>query len=197
MAIRKKEKQVLILIPGDESSLVQIYLIGFMGAGKTTVGKLLAEKLTMPFVDLDNLIEKKADLSILSIFERFGENYFRHLETECLKNAAHLSGNIIATGGGIVLSAENRTIMKNSGVTVYLKWQTEILYKRIENSTHRPLLNGINESQLVEYIERMLTQRQPYYEQADIIIDGNEGMIPEEIVELIMQKLPSTIFNRD
>ena len=176
---------------------MQIYLIGFMGAGKTTVGKLLAKKLAMPFVDLDNVIEKKADLAIPLIFERFGENYFRQLETDYLKRIARLSGNIIATGGGIVLSAENRTIMKNSGVTVYLKWQTEILYQRIKNSTHRPLLNGINESQPVKHIEKIFTERQPYYEQADIIIDGNEGIIPEEIVELLIQKLPSTILNRD
>ncbi len=176
---------------------MQIYLIGFMGAGKTTIGKLLAEKLAMPFIDLDNVIEQTANLTIPLIFERFGENYFRRLETDCLKNIAYLSRNIIATGGGIVLSAENRTIMKNSGVIVYLKWHPEILYQRLKNSTHRPLLNGIHESQLIDHIEKRLTQRQPYYEQADIIIDGNEGTMPAEIIELLIQKLPATILNRD
>jgi len=176
---------------------MQVYLIGFMGAGKTTVGELLAEKLDRPFVDLDDVIEKKADLSIPLIFEKYGEKFFRQLETDCLRRIARYPGNIIATGGGVILIAENRKIMKNSGIIVYLKWQTNILCQRIKDSTHRPLLTNINEAQLHQQIDKMLTQRQPFYEQADIIINGNDQTTREEIAELIIQKLPSTFTVND
>ena len=161
-----------------------------MGAGKTTVGRQLADKLNRPFVDLDDVIEKKADLTIPSIFEKYGEQYFRQIETDCLWRIAHYPGNVIATGGGIILIANNRKLMKDTGITVYLKWPTVTLFQRIQNSTHRPLLKGLDQSQLFQHIERMLKERQPFYEQADIIIDGNEGTAADEIVELILQKIP-------
>ncbi|UCE05489.1 MAG: shikimate kinase [bacterium] len=153
----------------------------------------MAEKLNRPFIDLDDVIERKADLSIPLIFKKYGDKYFRQLETDCLQRIAYYPGNIIATGGGIVLIAENRKIMKNSGITVYLKWQTNILYQRIKNCTQRPLLKGADESQLFQHIDKMVKQRQPFYERADIIIDGKEGTTPSEIVELITHKLLSTI----
>ena len=162
-----------------------------MGAGKTTVAKLLAEKLDLPFVDLDDVIERKTDLAIPMIFDQYGEQYFRELETEILQRIAHYPGNIIATGGGIVLSDENRRIMKNTGITIYLKWETNILQQHIKNSTNRPLLKGIDESQLFQHIEKMLEQRQPFYEQADMIIAANESTMPSEIVELIIKRLSS------
>jgi shikimate kinase len=162
-----------------------------MGAGKTTVGKLLAEKLNQPFVDIDDVIEKKTDLTVPMIFEKFGEEYFRKLETDILQRIANYPGNVIATGGGIILNAENRRIMKSTGITIYLKWHSAVLFQRIKNSTHRPLLKSINESQLVQQIETMLQQRQPFYEGADIIIDANESTTPAEIVELIIQQLKS------
>jgi shikimate kinase len=161
-----------------------------MGAGKTTVGKLLAEKFDMPFADLDDVIEKKTDLTIPMIFEKHGEKYFRHLEADTLQRIAQYPGNIVATGGGIILSAKNRKIMKDTGTTVYLKWQTNILCQRIKNSKHRPLLKGKNESQLIRLVNKILEKRRPFYEQADIIIEGNEGATPGKIVALIIQKLP-------
>jgi shikimate kinase len=161
-----------------------------MGAGKTTIATLLAEKLNRPFVDLDDVIEKKADITIPLIFEQFGEKYFRRLETDCLKRIAKYPGKIIATGGGIILSAENRKIMKNTGITVYLKWQPQLLYQRIKNSQHRPLLNEAVGSGLIQYIETLLQQRQPFYEQADFIIHGDEQTTPGDIVELIINRLP-------
>jgi len=169
----------------------QIYLIGFMGAGKTTVGKLLAEKLNQPFVDIDDVIEKKTDLAVPMIFEKFGEEYFRKLETDILQRIAKYPGNVIATGGGIILNAGNRKILKNTGITIYLKWHPSVLYQRIKNSTHRPLLKSINESQLVQQIETMLQQRQPFYEGAEIIIDANDGTAPHDIVASIIQQLSS------
>jgi len=173
----------------SENIIMNIYITGFMGAGKTTVGKLLAEKLDMPFADLDDVIENKTDLTIPTIFEKHGEKYFRQLETDMLQRITQYTGNVVATGGGIILSAQNRKIMKESGTRVYLKWQTNILFQRIKNSTHRPLLKGKNESQLVQLINQMFEKREPFYEQADIIIEGEEGTSPGEIVTLIIQKL--------
>lgn len=164
-----------------------------MGAGKTTVGKQLAEKLDRPFVDLDSVIEKKAALPIPLIFEQYGEHYFRQLESDMLQQVAHSPGKIIATGGGIILNDENRNLMRNKGVTVYLKWESNILHQRIKNSTHRPLIKSINENELAKRIELMLKYRLPFYEQADLTIDGDDSTTPDEIVELIIQKLPSTI----
>ncbi len=166
-----------------------------MGAGKTTVGKQLAEKLDRPFVDLDDVIEKEADLTIPLIFKKYGEKFFRQLETDCLQRITHYPGKVIATGGGIILIAQNRKLMKSTGTTVYLKWQTNILYRRVKNSTHRPLLKNIDESQLLQHIDKMLKERQPFYEQADVIIDGDEKPTPDEIVKIILQKLPSEIID--
>lgn len=170
--------------------MMNIYLIGFMGAGKTTVGERLAEKLNLPFADLDDVIEKKTELSIPSIFEKHGENYFRELEKDTLRRISQYPGNVIATGGGIILSPENRNIMKETGIMVYLKWDFDILYQRIEKSTHRPLLKGIDESQRFKFIDKMLKSRMPFYEQADIIIEGSERTSPDEIVKMLIQKLP-------
>lgn len=161
-----------------------------MGAGKTTVGELLAEKLNMPFADLDDMIEKKTDLSIPLIFEKHGENYFRELEKDTLQTISQYSGNVISTGGGIILSAENRKIMKNTGIMVYLKWPFNILYKRIEKSTNRPLLKSIDQSKRFQLIDKMLKNRLPFYEQAEIIIEGNEKTNPDKIVKMLIDKMP-------
>jgi len=161
-----------------------------MGAGKTAVGELLAKKLNLPFADLDDVIEKKTDLSIPLIFEKHGENYFRELEKDTLQRISQYPGNVIATGGGIILSTENRKTMKNTGITVYLKWHTEILYQRIKNCTQRPLVEGIEDSQLFQHVDKLLKARLPFYEKADIIIEGNEKTSPEEIVNILIQKLP-------
>lgn len=163
-----------------------------MGAGKTTVGKLLAEKLDQPFVDIDEVIERKTDLTIPLIFHKYGEKYFRKLETEMLQRITHYPGNIIATGGGIILKTKNRVIMKHTGISIYLRWQIPVLCQRLKNSEHRPLLKEVTEAELLQYIDKLLKQRQPLYEQADIIIDANETAPPDEIVNLIIQKLRST-----
>ena len=167
----------------------QLYLIGFMGAGKTTVGKLLAEKLNRPFVDIDDVIEKKTDLTIPLIFEKYGEDYFRKFETDVLERIAKYPDNVIATGGGIILKAKNRETMKKTGITIYLRCDPATLYQRIKNSTHRPLLKSINNSPLVQLIETMLQQRQPFYETADIILDANDDRAPREIASTIIQQL--------
>lgn len=167
----------------------QLYLIGFMGAGKTTIGKLLAQKLKRPFLDIDDIIEQHAQLTIPMIFEKFAEGYFRQRETEALDHIASQPAHVVATGGGIVLADANRKIMKETGITIYLKWRTDVLLMRLKNSTHRPLLKSMNESQLVQQIDAMLNQRLPFYEAADMIIAADDRTTPLEIAELIHQQL--------
>lgn len=169
---------------------VHLYLVGFMGAGKTTVGNKLASKLKLPFVDLDLVIEREANIAIPLIFETYGQDYFRQLETNCLIQISQTSGSIVATGGGIMLSLQNRNILKQTGITIYLSWPLPVLYHRIKKSTHRPLMDGINPDELFQYIEKLFNGRRPLYEQADYIIHGDEKTTPEETVAMTLQQLP-------
>ncbi|MGH7908792.1 MAG: shikimate kinase, partial [Thermodesulfobacteriota bacterium] len=112
-----------------------IFLIGFMGAGKTTVGKILAKKLKLTFIDLDEVIEKKLNLTIQEIFSRYGEDFFRNAETKALRSIADKDRHVVAAGGGVVLRKENWQIMKANGFTVYLRAPAEVLWSRVKNNT--------------------------------------------------------------
>jgi len=169
---------------------MHIYLIGFMGAGKTTIGRLLADHLDRPFVDLDEMIVGRAALSIPQIFERFGEAYFRQLESDALRYLAPQDGKVIATGGGIILSEQNRAILKASGFSIYLEWPTELLYQRLLEDSDRPLVKAVPPHQLLSHIETMLRQRRPFYEQADLIVHGEQCRTPSDLVALIIEQLP-------
>lgn len=168
-----------------------IYLLGFMGAGKTTVGQLLADRLQRPFVDLDAEIESRLHLSIPAIFKEYGETYFRHIESEYLLQIGQRQQTVVATGGGIVLLPGNREVIQQTGCSVYLSWPIAVLVERVKNSPQRPLLQGIGEDALQPYLEGLMQQRRNFYEQADIIIRGQADLSPDEIVELIRQQLSS------
>ncbi len=168
-----------------------IYLLGFMGAGKTTVGQLLAARLQRPFVDLDAEIEARLQLTIPAIFKKFGETYFRHIESEYLLQISQRQQTVVATGGGIVLLPGNREIIRQTGCSVYLSWPIAVLVERLKDSPQRPLLQGIGEDALQPYLEGLIRQRQHFYETADIIIRGQANLSPDEIVESIRQQLPS------
>ena len=118
-----------------------IYLVGFMGTGKTTVGKQLALKAKMEFKDLDALIEKTAGESIPEIFEKHGEACFRALESQVLAEVVRSEGIVLATGGGVVLNPANLDIMKSNGIVVCLTAGVDTLWERLKNKTDRPLLN--------------------------------------------------------
>lgn len=168
-----------------------IYLLGFMGAGKTTVGQLLAARLQRPFVDLDAEIESRLHLSIPAIFKKFGETYFRYIESENLLQISQRQQTVVATGGGIVLLPGNREVIQQTGFSVYLSWPIAVLVERLKNSPQRPLLQGIGEDRLQPYLEWLIQKRRHFYETADIIIHGQANLSPEEIVELIRQQLSS------
>ena len=119
-----------------------IILIGFMGAGKTKVGKLLAKTLGYGFVDMDELIEEREGLPIKEIFEKRGEKYFREKEKEWLKRLSLLEKIVLSPGGGIILSPENRKRLRKMGKVFYLKASPKAILERVKNESHRPLLEG-------------------------------------------------------
>jgi shikimate kinase len=162
-----------------------IFLIGFMGAGKTTVGRILAREIGAGFVDLDEVIERECGVSISEIFARFGEDYFRDLETRSLGSVDTDKVMVIATGGGVVLREGNWSIMRQRGVTVYLRASPEVLYMRVRDSSFRPLLNVKNPK---ERLFELLSQRASLYERADLIID-TDSISPYDVAEEIIRRL--------
>ncbi|WP_370621829.1 shikimate kinase [Bacillus sp. JCM 19034] len=156
-----------------------IYLIGFMGSGKTTVGAALREQIAANVVDTDQWIEKREGRTVKEIFAEKGEAYFRNLETEALKEIKdnHL---IVTTGGGIVSRKENRDLMKDSGKVIYLECQIEELLRRLKDDASRPLLQDQDQEKIVE----LFYSRKVFYEEADLTIDTTKKGI-EEIVSII------------
>ncbi|MFQ5706783.1 MAG: shikimate kinase [bacterium] len=170
-----------------------IFLIGFMGAGKTTIGRVLAQKLSRTFVDTDALIEEKAGKSIPEIFTERGEGYFRDLESEVIEAVAASQNYVVALGGGTVLRDANWQKIRRSGATVYLKWKLPTLLPRIVNDRNRPLLRvGSGVDSNLEKIERLFLQRSPLYERAEIVLNCQNNLEPaivaDKIVERLLQK---------
>lgn len=165
-----------------------IYLVGFMGTGKTAVGKELAKKKKWRFLDLDELIELREKRTIADIFAKEGEAYFRRIEKRVLKEVSREKKFVIACGGGIVLDKDNIRIMKETGKMICLSSSPEVILKRTHGVSHRPLLNIKNPK---EKIEILLKLRSPFYAQADYTIDSSRISI-NEVVEKII-KLTSKI----
>jgi shikimate kinase len=152
-----------------------IFFVGLMGAGKTTIGRMLARRLGMGFRDLDQEIEAITGVRIPIIFDLEGEAGFRDRETRMLIELAERDDLILATGGGVVLRPENRDLLKANGTVVYLNATPAVLYERTRRSNHRPLLNVPNP---LEKLQELHAQRDPLYrEVADIIIDTKPGPV--------------------
>ena len=150
-----------------------IVLIGYMGCGKSTVGRKAAKALGYTLLDTDVLIEKEEGMSIAKLFEAKGEEYFRKKETETIKRLiAGKKGNIIATGGGLPMTEGNPELLKELGTVIYLKAENETLVKRLSNDRARPLLKNVN---LQEKVETMLAIRGPVYEAcADVVLQADK-----------------------
>lgn len=150
----------------------RIFLIGFMGVGKTTLGKKLANKTKLPFFDIDQEIEKVSDLSINMIFEKYGEVYFRKEETKMLnKLINNYPEAIISVGGGLPCFNDNMKLMNRAGLTCYLQRPAKELFHRLKNSKeNRPLLTGKSDAELLQYIEVKLLEREVFYSKAKIIV---------------------------
>lgn len=163
-------------------------LIGYMGAGKTTVGKALAQKTGKKFVDTDDLIVKQMNLSINDIFEKYGETYFRELETKLLENLCNSGdGFIISCGGGLPIKEENRPYLKRLGKVVYLNVNEADILRRLRNDTTRPLLKGPKD-EVKQRISEMLEKRDPIYrEVADVVIKTGRLKVPEIVDKIIKE----------
>ena len=164
-----------------------IYLIGYMGAGKTTIGKKLANEMQIPFLDTDIEIEKKEKKSVTEIFKANGEHYFRTLETKIIKEIKEKS--IIACGGGIPIYNDNMAILNSNGISIYLSATAEFLTKRLVNEKNRrPLISNISNNNLVDYIQNDLKKRESYYKLANYSINickKNNQCILREINTLL------------
>lgn len=145
-----------------------IYLVGFMGTGKSSVGKELAKRKKWQFADLDELIELKEKRLIPEIFAKYGEPYFRKLEKKVLKEVATQKNFVVACGGGIVMDEDNSKTMKDSGVIICLSATTDVIFKRVSGYAHRPLLNVPDPKSAITHL---LMLRAPFYARADKTFD--------------------------
>lgn len=151
---------------------MKIFLIGFMGSGKSTMGRKLASYLKYEFIDLDKILELKAGMSISDFFEQNGEDDFRKLEKNTLQGGNFNDHTIIATGGGAPCYFDNMDWMNNNGVTVYLTMPSKTLASRLKHASDRPLIKGMTEEELLQYINEKLNEREPSYKKAQFIISG-------------------------
>lgn len=153
-----------------------IFLIGFMGCGKSTMARLLAEQTGAKLIEMDETIEAEARMTINEIFETYGENHFRDLESQLIQRIADEGGAVVSCGGGAILRSENVECMKKNGTIVYLSATPQTIFRRVCNSTNRPLLNG---NMNVEYITSLMEKRLPHYQAAadiTVVVDEKEKL---------------------
>lgn len=167
--------------------IMNIVLTGFMGTGKTAVGRKLAERLNMSYIDTDEIIEQKTNMKIKDIFATYGEGYFRDIESEVIKEVSNLDKHVISVGGGAVLRASNMDLLEKNGIVINLTASPETIYKRTQGTNERPLLNKPNP---LEEIKRLLAYREPYYKRCSFSINTDSLSI-DEIVEQIIKRLPN------
>ena len=164
---------------------MNIALVGFMGTGKTSAGKLAAKKLDLKYVDTDEEIEKQAGITVSEIFSNFGEPYFRDLETKTIKEISKGGGQVISCGGGAVLRDENIKNLKVGSIVVCLSASPEAIFERIKHETHRPLLQVPDPK---KRIRELLAERAPHYAKADETIDTTNltvELVAAKIIELV------------
>ncbi|MFA7419601.1 MAG: shikimate kinase [Melioribacteraceae bacterium] len=155
---------------------MRIFLTGFMTSGKSTIGPILANVLGLEFFDLDRVIEDEEQLSVVEIFEKHGENYFREAESKILNRLAEKDRIVISLGGGTIANQNNFDMMRQNGKIIYLKVSPNTLYKRLKHKTDRPIFRDLvlgdnTEEEFLKRIKELLEKRRALYERADIVID--------------------------
>lgn len=161
-----------------------ILLVGLMGSGKTSVGKRLAKKLNLPFVDGDQEIEKAAGLSLVDVLKCFGEEEYRAGEKRVMKRLLQGEPCVLASGGGSFVAEQTRELAKLHAVTVWLKADVDVLYNRTAGRKHRPFLEG-NDSHLKNKLEKYISEEYPYYSEADIIVETKEEQVDNTVNRVI------------
>jgi shikimate kinase len=179
--------EAIKLALGDKS----IVMVGLMGCGKSAVGRRLAARLGLPFVDADEEIEKAAGQSIEDMFAEHGEPYFREGERKVLARLMRSGSQVLATGGGAFMNAETRAAIAERGISVWLKAELPLLVRRVSKRNNRPLLKG---SDPLTVMQSLMDVRYPVYAQADITVESRDvphDVIVAEIIELLSRPLPS------
>ena len=168
----------------NDRHLVNIALIGFMGTGKTTVGRLVAEQLRFAYADTDELIQTQTGRSINDIFQNDGEPAFRALEQEVVAGLAHCTKTVIATGGGLPVNPKNLASLKQHALVVSLWSSPDQIWERVRHQSHRPLLHDKNPQ---AKIRELLAMREPFYKQADVLLNTELRSVREVAQQVIHQ----------
>lgn len=169
-----------------------IFLIGYMGSGKTTIGQLIAKQLNLQFIDLDHWIENRYHQSIHDLFEKHGEEWFRKIEHDNLSEISFFQDVVISTGGGAACYHHNMEWMNAHGMTIYLSVPVEVLAERLKKAkSKRPLLKNKSESEIKQFIEESLKIREPFYRQAKLniqITDEDPNFTSKRIIKALETK---------
>ncbi len=173
----------------------RIFLAGFMGSGKSTIGPILANTIGYGFVDIDRSIEEEQGRSVSAIFKEQGERYFRSLERAALERSAGREGLVVALGGGTLTTPENFQIVRSSGILVYLKISQDQLFRRLRRRNDRPMLIGpdgaaLDDEQLRERIASLYVAREPMYAMADITLQTDETRLGVTVDHLVQKLKP-------
>ena len=164
--------------------IINLALIGFMGTGKTSVGRLVAEQLHFDYLDTDELIQSRAGRPIVEIFSTDGEAAFRKMESELVGELAARAKTVIATGGGLPMNPQNLASLKTHALVVCLWASPEKIWERVKNQTHRPLLHDANPQ---KKIRELLAAREPFYRQADVLLNTELRSIREVAQQVVYQ----------
>lgn len=164
---------------------MNLVLVGFMGTGKSRIGRVLAQKLNYEFIDTDLELETRNRKKISQIFEEKGEAYFRALENKLAGELGRVDRKVIATGGGWVLNQENLKLSRKNGFIISLTARADVIYQRVKHETHRPLLAGPDPA---GKIDQILKERDGLYHNADLLVNTSDNT-PEELAESIIDEL--------
>jgi shikimate kinase len=169
-----------------------VFLTGFMGSGKSTIGPILANTLGFKYIDVDTVIEQKAQKRIVDIFSTDGEQSFRTLERSTLQELTELDHSVISLGGGTIANEENSRLVSQNGILVYLKLSPEEIIQRVHYRNDRPMLkdefgNTLAGEQLRERILQLLARREPFYGRADVIIYADNMRVGATVDEIVKQ----------
>lgn len=166
-----------------------ILLVGLMGSGKTSVGKRLARKLNLPFIDGDQEVEKAAGIPLVDVLKCFGEKEYRAGEERVMKRLLQGCPCVLASGGGSFVAEQTRELAKANAITIWLKADIDVLYHRTTGRKHRPFLKG-NDSELKSKLEKYINEEYPYYSEADIIVETKEEQV-DNTVNRVVQAINS------
>jgi shikimate kinase len=166
-----------------------LVLVGLMGAGKSAIGRLVAQALSVPFVDSDHEIERVSRMSISDLFAAYGEDEFRALEARVMKRLLKSGPRVVSTGGGAFINERTRKHIRRGGLTVWLKADLEVLWERVNKRDTRPLLKTENPRQT---LENLMNARYPIYAQADLTVHSRD-IKKEEVVEEVLAAIASTV----